>query len=162
MKRNRSVVNVDDKLNGRILILDRTPICVLIYSKSLSLKEKDYQLILDTYKSVKWREDYVIYLSAEPETILKRIVLRGSLDKQRKDWNEEEKDYLLNILSYYNQLLLSNNSKDRILIINTDKLLPEEVLKQIEAIITRLSGYSFEKFEKTHSTQQMNLLKFLK
>ena len=161
-KRNSSVVNYDNNYNGRILILDRTPLCVLIYSKSLKLKEKDYKLILDQYKSINWREDYVIYLNAKPETILKRIIERGSLEKQRKDWNEEEKDYLLNILSHYNQLLLSKRPKDKIFIIKTDNLTPEEVLKEIETIITNLSGYSFKKIEKTHSTQQMNLLKFLK
>ena len=78
MRRNRSVQNFDEKYNGRILILDRTPLCVLIYSKSLNLKEKDYQLILDTYNSIEWKEDYIIYLTAKPDTILKRIIQRHS------------------------------------------------------------------------------------
>jgi len=158
IKRNRSVMNYDEKYNGRILILDRTPLCVLIYSKSLNLKEKDYKLILDTYNSVKWKEDYIIYLTAKPDTILKRIIQRGSLEKIRKDWNEKEKDYLLKILSYYDQMLLS---KKEPLIIDTNRLTPEDVLKKFEQIITDLSGYSFRKIEKSPPTQ-MNLARFLK
>ncbi|MFX0104921.1 MAG: deoxynucleoside kinase, partial [Candidatus Hodarchaeota archaeon] len=105
IRRNKNIVNFDDKYNGRIIILDRTPICVLIYSKSLNLKEKDYNLILDTYNSIHWKEDYIFYLYAKPNTILKRIVQRGSLEKIRREWNEEDKEYLLKILSYYKQYL---------------------------------------------------------
>jgi len=48
IRRNQNIVNFDEKYNGRIIILDRTPLCVLVYSKSLNLREKDYNLILDT------------------------------------------------------------------------------------------------------------------
>ena len=160
MKRNRSVLNYDERYNGRILFLDRTPICVLIYSKSLSLKEKDYQLIVDTYNSIEWREDYVIYLTAEPETILKRIVRRGSLDKRRREWNEEDKRYLTDILSYYNLFLFNENEEQNVITLNTDGLTPEQVVQEIESIITELSGYSFEKTIKQPSTQ-MSLTKYL-
>ncbi|TFG10864.1 MAG: hypothetical protein EU535_07990, partial [Promethearchaeota archaeon] len=160
--RNKSVLNYDEKYNGRILFLDRTPVCVLIYSKSLNLKEKDYNLILDMFNSVAWREDYVIYLSAEPETILKRILQRGSLEKIRNEWNEEDKAYLLKILSYYNQFLLSNKKKENVFIIDTDKKNPEEVIQDIEEIVTDLSGYSFEKKKIKQPSTQMSLLKFLK
>jgi len=161
MKRNRSVLHFDDRYNGRILILDRTPLCVLIYSKSLNLKEKDYQLILDTYNSVEWREDYIIYLTAQPDTILKRIIQRGSLDKLRKEWNEAEEKYLLTILSYYNQFLLSKENKEKVFIIDTDDLSPDEALNEVKMIITDISGFSFKKLIKPPSTQ-MNLMKFLK
>ncbi len=161
IKRNRSVVNYDLKYNGRILILDRTPLCVLIYSKSLNLKEKDYKLILDTYNSVKWKEDYIIYLTAKPNTILRRIIQRGSLEKIRREWNEREKDYLLKILSFYNQMLLSKRDKKKVFIIDTDELSLEEVLKEVEEKITDISGYLFRKLLKQPSTQ-MNLIRFLK
>ena len=161
IKRNRSVVNYALKYNGRILILDRTPLCVLIYSKSLNLKEKDYKLILDTYNSVKWKEDYIIYLTAKPNTILRRIIQRGSLEKIRREWNEREKDYLLKILSFYNQMLLSKRDKKKVFIIDTDELSPEEVLKEVEEKITDISGYLFRKLLKQPSTQ-MNLIRFLK
>lgn len=161
IRRNRNILKFDEKYNGRVLILDRTPLCVLIYSKSLNLKEKDYQLILDTYNSIEWKEDFIIYLTAKPDTILKRIIQRGSLEKIRREWNETEKKYLLTILSYYNQFLSSEDIKDKIFIIDTELLTPEEVVEKIELIIEKLSGYSFKKAI-TSSTAQMSLNKFLK
>jgi len=158
IKRNQNIVKFDNRYNGRIIILDRTPMCVLIYSKSLNLKEKDYNLILDTYNSIDWKENYIFYLYAEPNTILKRIVQRGSLDKIRREWNEEDKDYLLTILSYYKQFLLP---KENIFMIDTENLVPEVVITKMMNLITEISGYSFEKFEKSIPTQS-NILKFLK
>ncbi|MFX0070750.1 MAG: deoxynucleoside kinase [Candidatus Hermodarchaeota archaeon] len=160
IRRNRSVIKFDEKYNGRIMILDRTPLCVLIYSKSLNLKEKDYKLIEDTYNSIEWKEDYIIYLSANPDTILKRIHQRGSLEKFRKTWNEMEKDYLMTILSYYNQLLLSKVDKNKLFIIETDNKPSEDILRQILNIITEISDYSFKKLNKPHATQ-WSLNKFL-
>ena len=161
MRRNRNILKFDEKYNGRIIILDRTPICVLIYSKSLNLKEKDYLLLLDMYNSVEWREDYIIYLTSEPDTILKRILQRGSLEKVRKQWNEQEKEYLLKIISFYNQFLLSKKEKDKIFIINTDKLTAEDVLMKVEEKITELSGYSLKKVVKPSATQ-INILRYIK
>jgi deoxyadenosine/deoxycytidine kinase len=158
IKRNQNIVNFDNKYNGRIIVLDRTPLCVLIYSKSLNLKEKDYTLILDTYNSIKWKEDYIIYLTAEADTILKRITQRGSLDKMRREWNEDDKNYLLTIVSYYKQFL---STKTKIFPINTNDLTSDEVVIEIKNIITDLSDYTFEKIEHS-STTQMNLNKFLK
>ena len=158
IKRNQNIVNFDNKYNGRIIVLDRTPLCVLIYSKSLNLKEKDFALILDTYNSIKWKEDYVIYLTAEADTILKRITQRGSLDKMRREWNEDDKNYLLTIVSYYKQFI---SSKTNIFPINTNNLTSDEVVIEIKNIITDLSDYTFEKLEQS-STTQMNLDKYLK
>ena len=158
IRRNQNIINFDVNYNGRIIILDRTPICVLVYSKSLNLKEKDYNLIVDTYNSIKWKEDYVIYLTAKPETILRRIIRRGSLEKTRSEWNEEDKDYLLKILSFYKQFLIN---KPDVLTIETNKSNPEEIVRKIKVIITNLSDYSFEKVIQPSSTQ-MNLNKYLK
>jgi deoxyadenosine/deoxycytidine kinase len=159
IRRNKNITNFDNQYNGRVIILDRTPICVLIYSKSLYLKERDYNLILDMYKSVKWKEDYIVYLTAEPNTILKRIIQRGSIDKIRKEWNESDKEYLLKILSYYDQFLLSKTQTKKIFIIDTDKLTTEEVVEEIKKKITNLSGYSFNKHVNPPSTQK-NLIDF--
>jgi thymidylate kinase len=156
MRRNQNIVNFDNKYNGRIIILDRTPLCVLVYSKSLNLQEKDYNLILDTYKSIKWKEDYIIYLTAKPETILKRIIQRGSLDKIRNEWNEDDKKYLLKILSFYNQFL---STRKNIFTIDTENLTPDEVVYKIKNLLINLSDYSFEKMNEP-STTQMNLTEF--
>lgn len=158
IRRNQNILNFDNNYNGRIIILDRTPLCVLIYSKSLNLKEKDFTLILDTYNSIKWKENYIIYLTAKPDVILKRIVQRGSLDKIRREWNENDNNYLLKILAYYKQFL---STKTNVFPINTNDLSPKEVVDKIKIIITDLSDYSFEKIEQS-STTQMNLDKFSK
>ncbi|MFX1455546.1 MAG: deoxynucleoside kinase [Promethearchaeota archaeon] len=156
IRRNQNILNFDEKYNGRIIILDRTPLCVLVYSKSLNLQERDYNLILDTYNSIKWKEDYIIYLKADPDTILKRITQRGSLDLIRKEWNEDDRNYLLKILSYYNQFL---SARANIFKIETENLTPEEVVNKIKSIIFDLSDYSFEKIEQP-STTQKNLTEF--
>ena len=125
------------------------------------MKEKDYQLILDTYKSIEWREDYIIYLTAAADTILKRITQRGSLEKIRREWNETKKNYLLTIVSYYNQFLSSNDIREKVIIIDTDKLTPEQVVEKIQEIFEDLSGYTFKKSIKP-TKAQMSLFKFLK
>ncbi len=160
IKRNKNIRNYDEKYNGRIIICDRTPMCVLIYSKSLYLKEKDYNLILDTYNSVKWKEDYIIYLTAEPETILKRIFQRGSLEKIRKEWNETEKEYISNILLFYQNLLFSKKNKNEIIVIDTEKSNTQEVLEKVKNIISKVLDYSFKKQIEPPS-KQMNIIKFL-
>ena len=154
IRRNKNITNFDNTYNGRVIILDRTPLCVLVYSKSLYLKEKDYNLILDMYKSVKWKENYIIYLTAQPDTILKRIIQRGSIDKIRKKWNEDDKKYLLDILSYYNQFLFSDGKTNKVFTLDTDSLTSEEVVIEIKRIITDISGYSFDKIDYTPSTQK--------
>ena len=158
IRRNRNVTNFDNKYNGRIIILDRTPSCVLIYSKSLNLKEKDFSLILDTYKSIQWKEDYIFYLNAKPDTIMKRIIQRGSIERIRKEWNEEDKEYLLTILSSYTQFL---STKEGVFMIDTNNISPDEVIDEMKRLITDLSDYSFQRL-RTPSTTQMNMNKFLK
>jgi deoxyadenosine/deoxycytidine kinase len=160
IKRNKNITNFDNLYNGRVIILDRTPICVLVYSKSLYLKERDYNLILDMYKSVKWKENYIIYLTAQPDTVLKRIVQRGSIEKIRKEWNEDDKKYLFDILHYYNQFLLSENQTKKVFTIDTDNLTSEKVVEEVKQIITNTSGYSFDKFNNAPSTQK-NLSDFV-
>ncbi|MHA1932323.1 MAG: hypothetical protein ACW96X_07265, partial [Promethearchaeota archaeon] len=102
------------------------------------------------------KEDYIIYLTAKPETILKRIIQRGSLDVIRKEWNEDDRNYLLKILSSYMQFL---SAKTSVFTINTENLTPDEVVNKIKDIIVDLSDYSFEKVQQP-STTQMNLSEF--
>ena len=160
IKRNKNLTNFDNIYNGRVIILDRTPICVLVYSKSLYLKERDYNLIHDMYNSVKWKENYIIYLTAQPDTILKRITHRGSIDKIRKEWNEADKKYLLEILHYYNQFLFSENQTEKVFTIDTDRLTSEEVIEEIKQFITDTAGYSFDKYDNAPSAQK-NLSDFV-
>ncbi len=161
VKRNQNLLNYDSRYKGRIIVLDRSPICVLVYSKSLNLNEKDFSLIQDMYNSVKWKDCYTIYLTADVNTLLKRIIQRGSLEQNRKNWNESEKEYLVRILSNYNQILLSKGSKERLSVIETDNLNSEGVLKKVEDIISKLSDFSFKKVTQPSYTQ-MNLFSYLK
>ncbi|TFF97337.1 MAG: hypothetical protein EU547_04620 [Promethearchaeota archaeon] len=160
IKRNKNVRNYDDRYNGRIIILDRTPLCVLVYSKSLFLKEKDYELIQKHFSSIKWREDYILYLSASPETILERIYKRGSLEAIRREWNEDDRTYLSNVLAFYEQIFDQHHQKEKIIRINTDNLEPYEVLEEVKIIIEKLSDYSFKQ-QFNPPPKQMRLDKFI-
>ncbi|GAH08300.1 unnamed protein product, partial [marine sediment metagenome] len=82
-----------------------------------------------------------------------RIIRRGSIEKIRRAWNEEEKEYLLKIISFYNQFLLQKKEKNKIFIVNTENLTAEEVLKEVAEIITEISGYYFKKMVKPSATQ---------
>ncbi len=159
-KRNKNIINYDQNYNGRIVILDRTPLCVLIYSKGLFLKEKDYNLIKDMYNSVSWREDYIVYLTAEPETILKRTIQRGSLETIRKAWNETEMNYLKHILTFYQQMLILKQQEKKLFIIDTENESPQNIVEKLKNIITEITHYSFKKCLASPSWQ-MNLSKFL-
>ena len=81
-------------------------------------------------------------------------IQRGSIDKIRKEWNEDDKKYLLKILSYYNQFLFSENQTKKVFTLDTDNLTSEEVVEEIKRIITDTSGYSFDKFDNAPSTQK--------
>ena len=76
----------------------------------------------------------------------------------RREWNEDDKNYLLTIVSYYKQFL---STKTKIFPINTNDLTSDEVVFEIKKIITILSDYTFEKLEQS-STTQMNLDEYLK
>ena len=159
IKRNKSVRNYDNRYNGRIIILDRTPLCVLTYSKALFLKEKDYQLIQKHYNSIKWREDYILYLTAKPETILQRIYERGSLDAIRREWNEQDNDYLSNVLYFYEEMFDAYNINEKVFRVNTDNLEPHQVLEEAKTIIEDLSEYSFTQHLKP-APKQMRIDRF--
>ena len=144
LKRNTKISRYLGKKRNKIVMMDRTPICVLVYSKALEMAPKDYKLILDLFKSIDWISEFIVYLTADPETIMKRIITRGRIsfekndqaEKQRKKWHERDKDYLLKVLKYYNEFLLSNSRKNKNLtIIPTDNLSPKNTAKKIEKII---------------------------
>ena len=116
---------------------------------------KDYKLIYDLYKSIDWvKKEYIIYLHADINVIMKRIISRGQLsfkeqnkaEMQRKKWHEKDYNYLLKIWEFYNEFLLSNEKKNRNLsIIQTNDLSPKDVVKKVENIIFTISNYSSKK-----------------
>ena len=161
IKRNTRLKSYLKKNNNKVVILDRTPICVLIYSKALEMVPKDYKLIYDLYKSIDWvKKEHIIYLHADVNVIMKRIISRGRLsfkeqnkaEIQRKKWHERDYDYLLKVSKYYNEFLLANEKKNKNLsIIDTNYLSPKDVVKNIENIISAITNYlpkkRFEKFK---------------
>ena len=67
---------------------------------------------------------------------------------------------MLEILHYYNQFLLSEKQTKKVFTIDTDSLTSEQVVEEVKQIITETSGYSFDKFDNSPSTQK-NLSDFV-
>ena len=59
------------------------------------------------------------------------------MNNAQKKGIEDEEDYLLKILSYYNQFLKFNDHKNKMFVIDTENLSQEEVLKKIEYIMIK-------------------------
>jgi len=166
LKRNTKILRYLSKNRDKIIVMDRTPICVLVYSKALEMAPKDYKLILDLFKSIDWIPEFIFYLTADPTTIMKRIVMRGHIsfetneqaEKQRKKWHERDKDYLLKVLNYYNEFLLSNSKTNKNLtIIQTDNLSPRKTADKIEKIIFN----SISNKKQIEQDSHLDLTKFL-
>ena len=155
IKRNTRLKSFLKKNNNKVIILDRTPICVLIYSKALEMFQKDFKLIYDLYKSIDWvKGEHIIYLHADVNVIMKRIISRGRLsfkeqnkaEMQRKKWHERDYNYLLKVLKFYNEFLIANEKKNKNLsIIYTNNLTPKDVVKNIEDLIFTMTNYSPKK-----------------
>jgi len=85
--RNKDVKRFIANHRQHIAILDRTYLSTVVYSRALGLPKIDLDLIEDTLNSIEWAKEYIIYLEAQPKTIMKRIFKRGSLDQSRLEWN---------------------------------------------------------------------------
>lgn len=109
--------------------LDRSPISVMVYSKSLELPAKDLEVLNDYYRSVNWMENVIIYLEAEPETIYGRIKKRESLFDNRKEWNEDDLDYIKRISKSYNFYFL--RYENPVFRISTEDKSPKKVAEEI-------------------------------
>ena len=142
IERNRLAKSFIQESRENIVILDRSPLSTLIYARALGLPKKDYDLIEDTFKSVTWQKEHVIYLEAEPKTIMKRILQRGSLDTERLKWNEEDYEYLIRVLKKYDEVWTEFNltKKKGIDRVWTEDKTPEQVVDEVIKIIERRSG----------------------
>jgi len=135
--RNRDISHRLEIMDGKICVLDRSPISVLVYSASLNIEHNDFLLLVDMYESVDWREDCIIYLEADTSAILKRIQLRGSLDTQRQLWNEDDIAYIERIKEKYEQYLHHPKLAKKIVRIDTSNLNAQQTAKQVEAFIRK-------------------------
>jgi thymidylate kinase len=126
--------------DGKICVMDRSAISVLVYSAALNMQQNDFQQLMDMYESVEWHEDYLIYLAATPETLLNRIRHRGSLDALRLEWNEEDLAYINRLVEKYEQYFIRFKYGNRMARIDTTNLTPSEVAKIVESLIRKKTG----------------------
>ncbi len=147
LERNRLVSRFIKNHREHVAILDRTHLSTLIYARALSLPKIDYDLIDDTYRSVSWLNETIIYLEAEPKTIMSRIYKRGSLDKDRQKWNEDDYQYLLRVLKKYEEIFeeFKLKKKKTIYRIWTENKTPQEVVEEILMIIEQKTGLHLKK-----------------
>jgi thymidylate kinase len=139
IERNKIIETDLSKKNGpKVCILDRSAISVIIYSKSLGIKDKDLRVILDLYRSINWHEKYMIYLHAKPETLLSRIAKRGSLDPERLQWNEDDINYIKKLEKFYTIHKRKMQHKLQIIDVNTEGLNLDEVVSKVKNEIDRL------------------------
>ncbi|QEE16235.2 deoxynucleoside kinase [Promethearchaeum syntrophicum] len=137
IKRNEIIKKFVTNHRERICISDRTPFTTIAYARALSLPKIDYSLINDTFTSVSWQKDHIIFLNAEPKTIMQRIYHRGSLDISREKWNEGDFEYLKRVLKKYEEIFIENKieKNNRITRIWTENMTAEDVVNRIIEII---------------------------
>jgi len=155
IKRNELIKKFVKNNKERICISDRTPYTTIAYARALSLNKIDYSLIFDTFKSVTWQKDHIIFLSAEPKTIMQRIYNRGSLDASREKWNEDDYEYLKRVLKKYEDIFIENKieKKNRITRIWTENMTAEDVVNEIVKIIEYKTGIMLKKHIKVPVNQ---------
>lgn len=147
LKRNELVKRFTKNQRENIAILDRSPLSTLVYGKALGLSKIDYQLLEDTYKSVAWQNETIIYLTAEPKTVMTRIIRRGSLDADRLKWNEEDMEYLRKVQQMYEHFFaeLKTGTQKTPFRISTDDRTPQDVVNDIIKVIERKAGVQINK-----------------
>jgi len=155
MMKNELIKKFVKNQRDRICISDRTPYTTLAYSRALSLNKIDYSLINDTFTSVSWQKDHIIFLNAEPKTIMQRIYNRESLDFSREKWNESDFEYLKRVLKKYEEIFIENKieKKNRITRIWTENLTAEDVVNEIIKIIELKTGIMLRKQTKVPVNQ---------
>ncbi|MHA1646543.1 MAG: deoxynucleoside kinase [Promethearchaeota archaeon] len=147
IERNRLVKKYISKHRENIAILDRSPLSTLIYARALELPKIDYDLIADTFNSVTWQDEHIIYLEADPRTTMKRIYHRGSLDSTRDKWNEDDFIYLKKVINKYEKIFAEFHlfKKKRLHRIWTENKTPQEIVMEIIDIIESISGLQITK-----------------
>ncbi|MHA1672985.1 MAG: deoxynucleoside kinase [Promethearchaeota archaeon] len=146
IERDRNIKRFITNRSQNVAITDRSPLSTLVYGRALGLPKIDYELILDTFNSVTWQKEYIIYLHADPRTIMDRIYRRGSLDADREKWNEKNFQYLIRVMNMYSEIFDEFKIKEsrNLTKINTDILTPHQVVDQIVEIIQNISGIQLD------------------
>ena len=163
IKRNELVKKFINKSKENLAILDRSHLSVLVYSRAMGLPNIDFNLIKDTYDSVDWQNEYVIYLEADPTTTMERISKRGSLDMERKKWNEEDIAYLRLILKKYEKTFreMEIEKFGKLFRVKTDNKTPQEIVDEIVDIIEKKSGLQLQSTTRLISKSQTKIFDWL-
>ncbi len=135
--RNTEISRKLETLEGKIFVMDRSPLSVLVYSAALNMVPNDFRLLVDMYESVHWEEDYLIYLEASTNEIMKRIQKRGSLDAQRLQWNEGDVAYVELIKEKYEQYFRRYLYEKKLSRVNTTSQNAQQVVKLVESVIRK-------------------------
>ena len=144
IERNKIIeTDLAKKKGPKVCLLDRSAISVIIYSKSLGIKDKDLQVILDLYRSVNWQENVMIYLRAKPETLLSRISKRGSLEPERLKWNEDDINYIKTLERFYTIHMKKMLNKIQIIDIDTEGYNLDEVISMVKNELDKLVPRKF-------------------
>ncbi|MBN2155733.1 MAG: deoxynucleoside kinase [Candidatus Lokiarchaeota archaeon] len=139
IERNKRIgTELAKKKKPMVCVLDRSALSVIVYSKSLGIKGKDLQVILDLFRSVNWYENVMIYLYAKPETLLSRITKRGSLEPDRLQWNEDDINYIKKLEKHYSIQIKKMENKIQIINIDTEGFNLEEVISMARTEIDKL------------------------
>lgn len=144
MMRNELIKNFVKNHRDHICILDRTPLTTLVYARALTLPKIDYDLIYDTFNSVTWQNESIIFLEAKPKTIMQRIYRRGSLDLEREKWNENDFEYLKRVLKKYEEIFVEYKIEKKIDRVETENKTPTDVLDNVIEIMERRTGLNFQ------------------
>ncbi len=135
--RNTEIARKLGAMEGKICVMDRSPLSVLVYAAALNIPQNDFYLLVDMYESVHWEEDQVIFLEADTSELMKRIQKRGSLDAQRLQWNEDDVAYVELIKEKYEQYFRRYSFEKKLSRINTTAQNAQQVVKLVESVIRK-------------------------
>jgi len=113
IERNKIIeTDLAKKKGPKICILDRSAISVIIYSKSLGIKDKDL--------------------------LLSRIAKRGSLEPERLQWNEDDINYIKELEKFYTIHMRKMQNKMQIIDIDTEGYNLDEVISLVKLELDKL------------------------
>lgn len=133
--RSAFVKHVKEKLaEGKTVICERYVYSSYIYQGmagevGLDLVKKLNDPILDELKP-----DILFFLLVQEETRKERITNRGNLDRMEL----KDDEYFKKVIESYNKLsseIIKDEIEDEIMIINTDRLTPEEIYKMFVEVL---------------------------
>jgi thymidylate kinase len=129
LQRNELIRKLGD--DGRVIVCDRSPLCILAYSHALCSPE-DYKVIRDLYLGVEWIEDATFYLEMNLETTIARLT--SGRRKNLLKWNEGSEEYIIKVLEGYEKAFREVKEKDRLQLIRVPNFAtkPKETIQRID------------------------------